>query len=750
MKKIMKKTIAFFLVAAMLVMNLGAFVFAAESDTEKKEEISTKVSAPEASVKGGTYTDTQKITLTTKTKDGVIYYTLNGDTPTEKSTKFDAKKPIEVKETTTVKAIAVKEGMKTSDAASFVYTITKADAAKTPENTKTSETPAAPADPTQSPSEEGEAALAPPKTTTGVTGLKDENLKDPGENITSAALQANNIITAGSELTVQTAAEYTLTAAPESSSTITSLSWAAKETQTGAAFEEGKSYICTVTLTPAANFVFPATGTTFTLNGVNSATTTIAQDGTSATLTFELTVPAAPTASPASGETVKEGSKVTLSSVTAGAAIKYTTGTDTTEIDYPADGVEVKGDADKKFSLGATAYLNGFASSKADFQYTVEEAPVKPEAPKASKEGGTYEGKQSITLTAASGAEIRYTTDGSEPTATHGTVYSKAIEISKDTTLKAVAVSAGVVSDVAEFNYTITEKPSVKHIEKVEITDLTAGRGKKFDKKVSVSSASHSTVESVVWTDADGNTVSGRLKAGTVYYAYITLKAKSGYEYVENETANLAKTTATVNNSTAGTVISTFKNEKEIVVCWGYKTAAAATAAASGNTITGVKSSYTKGSTVSFKATGATTSAEEGNERYIPVKYKISTSEFDIKDGETSVDKAFKISSTGTFTLYVYFQKQTYNSETEKWENAGSSQDVKSVSFKVTSTTASTTKKTTTTTTTTPKKTSTSTTSKAKNAKTGDETPVGAYAAALLLAGGAIAFTVVRKRKKSI
>ncbi len=78
-------------------------------------------------------------------------------------------------------------------------------------------------------------------------------------------------------------------------------------------------------------------------------------------------------------------------------------------------------------------------------------------APTASLEEGSYRGTQSVTLsTSAPGVEIYYTLNGSTPT-TKSIKYTKAIKISTTATLKAVSVLDGVlVSDVAEFDYTIT------------------------------------------------------------------------------------------------------------------------------------------------------------------------------------------------------------------------------------------------------------------------------------------------------
>lgn len=77
--------------------------------------------------------------------------------------------------------------------------------------------------------------------------------------------------------------------------------------------------------------------------------------------------------------------------------------------------------------------------------------------PVASVAGGSYTSAQNITLTSATdGADIYYTTDGSEPTMAKGTKYSSAIAVSETTTLKAIAVKNGLVpSAVLSEVYTI-------------------------------------------------------------------------------------------------------------------------------------------------------------------------------------------------------------------------------------------------------------------------------------------------------
>lgn len=74
---------------------------------------------------------------------------------------------------------------------------------------------------------------------------------------------------------------------------------------------------------------------------------------------------------------------------------------------------------------------------------------------------GSYEGTQNVTITSTEGATIYYTTDGSTPT-TGSSVYSSAIPVAADMTIKAFAVKSGYDdSDVATAAYEITEGPDV-------------------------------------------------------------------------------------------------------------------------------------------------------------------------------------------------------------------------------------------------------------------------------------------------
>ena len=80
-----------------------------------------QVATPTFSPVAGTYTSAQTVTISTETADATIYYTTNGDEPTSSSTLYEG--AVEVAESKTLKAIAVKDGMANSAVASAEYTI---------------------------------------------------------------------------------------------------------------------------------------------------------------------------------------------------------------------------------------------------------------------------------------------------------------------------------------------------------------------------------------------------------------------------------------------------------------------------------------------------------------------------------------------------------------------------------------------------------------------------------------------------
>ncbi len=110
---------------------------------------------------------------------------------------------------------------------------------------------------------------------------------------------------------------------------------------------------------------------------------------------------------------------------------------------------------------GKNASSTGYVLSADKFTFVAQSGggPGTVAAPSFSPGGGTYTSVQNVSITTStSGASIRYTTDGSTPTSTTGTLYSgTAVNITATTTLQAVAFASGMNnSPVTSATYTIS------------------------------------------------------------------------------------------------------------------------------------------------------------------------------------------------------------------------------------------------------------------------------------------------------
>jgi hypothetical protein len=167
---------------------------------------------------------------------------------------------------------------------------------------------------------------------------------------------------------------------------------------------------------------------------------------------------ATPTFSISSG-TYSSPQNVVLSCSTDGATVRYTV--DGSE---PSSTSAVYSSAilvdSGTVMIKAKAFKSGMTNSDvASATYTINLPKVS--TPSLSPDSGTYSSAQSVTASCAtSGATIRYTSNGSEPTSS-STVYSGPISVSSTTTIKAKAFKSGMAdSDTVIETYTITPAPT--------------------------------------------------------------------------------------------------------------------------------------------------------------------------------------------------------------------------------------------------------------------------------------------------
>ncbi|MDR1066919.1 MAG: YDG domain-containing protein [Clostridiales bacterium] len=97
-----------------------------------------KAAAPKISPNGGEFSNPVTVTLFTETSNAKIYYTVDGGAPTTASAPYD--RPFILDGSTTVKAIAIKDGLANSDVATAIFTQKNNNASSYDGGTKPDET----------------------------------------------------------------------------------------------------------------------------------------------------------------------------------------------------------------------------------------------------------------------------------------------------------------------------------------------------------------------------------------------------------------------------------------------------------------------------------------------------------------------------------------------------------------------------------------------------------------------------------
>ena len=131
---------------------------------------------------------------------------------------------------------------------------------------------------------------------------------------------------------------------------------------------------------------------------------------------------------------------VGISTNTSGASIRYTTNGTT-----PSSTTGTVYSSPVSISVNTTLQAIAYLSGMTDSPVTVGVYDIQCAAPTFSPVAGTYSSPQMVTISSTtSGATIRYTTDGSTPGETAGTVYSGAVNINANCTLQAIAYLTGM------------------------------------------------------------------------------------------------------------------------------------------------------------------------------------------------------------------------------------------------------------------------------------------------------------------
>ena len=419
--------------------------------------IETPAATPVFSPVAGTYDSAQQVAITDSTPGSSIFYTTNGATPTDSSTKYTGE--ITVSATTTIKGIATATGSLDSAVASATYTI---------------ETPAA--TPVFSPAAgtyTSEQHVSITDSTTGSSIFYTTDGSTPTASSTkytaaltvSATTTIKAIATAtGSLNSVVATATYTIEtpAATPTFSPVAGTYTSAQEVTISDATPGSTIFYTTNGTTPttsSAQFTSPITVTkTASIKAIATAPGSLTSAVATAAYRIEDATPT-PTFSPAAG-TYPSAQQVTITDATTGAAIYYTT-----------DGATPTTSSTKyvgAITVSTTTTINAIARSGLEAASAVGSATytISSEAaaatPTFSPAAGSYTSAQQVTISdSTAGAAIYYTTNGTTP-ATSSTRYSGAITVSATTTIKAIATATGMSdSAVATATYTIGTETAV-------------------------------------------------------------------------------------------------------------------------------------------------------------------------------------------------------------------------------------------------------------------------------------------------
>jgi hypothetical protein len=387
------------------------------------------VATPTFSPAGGTYTASQLVTIADTTAGALIYYTMDGSTPTNSSTQYSG--PIPVSSTTTIKAIAAASGMTNSAVATATYSIQTSGGGSSPSY--------------------GSGFTSAGLALNGHAAINGTRLRltDGGAGETSSAF-FNTPVNVQSftndfnfQLTSATADGFTFTIQGNSPNALGlgggSLGYGPNKS---GALGIGKSVAVKLDLYSNAGEGADSTG-----SYINGASPTIpSQDMTSSGVDLH------------SGDVMNvhmsyDGTTLTWAITDPTAGTSFTT---SAIVNIPS---LVGGTTGYVGFTGGTGGLTAIEDILSWTYVASAGAPEQVATPTFSPTGGIYTASQlqsGVTISdTTSGALIYYTRDGSTPT-TASTLYSGPIAVGSTTTIKSIAAASGMTnSAVATATYTI-------------------------------------------------------------------------------------------------------------------------------------------------------------------------------------------------------------------------------------------------------------------------------------------------------
>jgi parallel beta-helix repeat protein len=251
------------------------------------------------------------------------------------------------------------------------------------------------------------------------------------------------------------------------------------------------------------------------------------------------------------GGTYSSAQLVSITTATGGASIRYTTDGST-----PSETVGTLYSGAITVSSNTTVKAIAYETGMSDSNVVSVTYSIQAAAPTFSPGAGTYSSAQSVTISSTTGGvSIRYTTDGSTPTETNGTLYSGPVTVSGSETLKAIAYSSSNAdSNVSSAVYTITQ-PQV-----AAPTFIPAGGSYSSAQTVTISSTTNGA--SIRYT-IDGSTpteTNGTLYSGPISISVTTTLKAIAYEAGFSD-STVSTAIYTISNGTTLTSASGFYNQ---------------------------------------------------------------------------------------------------------------------------------------------------------------------------------------------
>ena len=432
---------------------------AVASDVTIHQAPTQTVATPTFTPAAGTYTEAQNVTIACATEGATIHFTLDGMDPTTASEIYSS--AIAISETTTVKALAEKDGMINSEIATAVYEISQ----PTPPAQETAYTLITNANALIS----GDKYI--------IVGIKGETYKALGKQAANNrpsvdVTPVNNVITL-TPATTNEGGVFELTLGQEDGK------WTLYD-----AVNEGYLYAAS----SSSNYLKvqaenDANGQ-WTIDIDANGVATIKAQGTNTRNWLRLNNNGSPFSCYGSGQLdvylYKAGdvpTPPTPTYYTVSVAEGINNGTVSVDPTSALEGatITVAADPASGYELATLTYTYGTSTNNISLetmQFVMPASDVTVNAtfteldhvanPTFSPAAGSFIQAQQVTIACATeGATIYYTTDGTNPTA-NSSVYTEAFTVSATTTVKAMAVKEGMNnSDVISATYTIIEQMTI-------------------------------------------------------------------------------------------------------------------------------------------------------------------------------------------------------------------------------------------------------------------------------------------------